>query len=103
MTHANNKPKWRVINVGTLQPGVRGGLPLKPTRKRMDQGPLRDPADKGNPVLPRMLANLCGVDARPPVLLKALNGCWSVDLAGILLLLMMTLKRLIKRGHTGVE
>ena len=89
--------------MGTLQPEVGVGLPLEPTTKRMDQGYWRDPADKGNPVLPRMLANLCGVDARLPVLLKVLNGCWSVHLAGILLLLMMTLKRLIKRGHTGVE
>ena len=88
---------------GYLTARSGGELPLEPTTKRMDQGYWRDPADKGNPVLPRMLANLCGVDARLPVLLKALNGCWSVHLAGILLLLMMTLKRLIKRGCAGVE
>ena len=36
------KPKqWMKHNMGAVQPGVRGGLPQRPTRKRMLGNPVR--------------------------------------------------------------
>src|SRR6188768_3643783 len=99
----NNTPKWRVINVGALQPGVRGGLPLKPTRKRMDQGPLRDPADKGEPGVAADVSKslrggrstACFAKSAKRVLER--SPCRDITTADD------DPKRLIKRGHTGVE
>src|SRR6187401_144960 len=103
MAQAKKSTKMERNKCGHLTARSRGWASPRAYYKKDGPGILARPCGQGEPGVAADVSKSLGGGRSTACFVKALNGCWSVHLAGILLLLMMTLKRLIKRGHTGVE